>query len=49
LIYEINIETSVSNQSEHGILAKDCAWVILTISTEKCEYRLLYLAGYPEL
>jgi len=49
LIYEINIETSVADQSERGIVAKDCAWVILTISTEKCEYHLLYPAGYPDL
>lgn len=42
-------ETSVANQSEHDILTKDCDWVVLTLSTEKCEYLLLYLARYPDL
>jgi len=49
LIYEINVEASVANQSEHGVPSKDCAGAMLTISTERCEYHLLYLAGYPDL
>jgi hypothetical protein len=45
----MNIEASVASQSECGILTKDCDWVVLALSTEKCEYNLLYLAGYPDL